>query len=157
MIVEDEREVAQTVERFLNRLGYSVAGMVDNGDEALAIVAKARPDLALMDIEIQGRMDGIELAGRFRKQHDIPVIFLTGRSDDETLERVRRSESFGYLLKPFRLGELKAGIELALIRHGHEAHLKQIEQSFSAAIRSAIFSGISSSASSRNGMPWAVR
>ena len=136
LIVEDEKDVAQLVERHLKRLGYTVAATVDNGEEALNLVAKARPDLALMDIEIQGRMDGIELAERFRKQHDVPVIFLTGRSDDETLERVRRSESFGYLLKPFRLGELKAGIELALIRHGHEAHLKQIEQSFSAAIRS---------------------
>src|SRR5437016_2212753 len=87
LIVEDEREVAQTLERYLKRLAYSVAGIVDNGEEALAIVAKARPDLALMDIEIQGAMDGIELAERFRKQHDVPVIFLTGRSDDETLER----------------------------------------------------------------------
>src|SRR6266487_4018045 len=85
LIVEDEREVAQTVERYLKRLAYGVAGIVDNGEEALAIVAKARPDLALMDIEIQGAMDGIELAERFRKQHDVPVIFLTGRSDDETL------------------------------------------------------------------------
>ncbi len=136
LIVEDESEVAKTVERYLKRLGYRVAGIVNNGDEALAVAAEARPDLTLMDIEIQGGMDGIELAERFRKQHDIPVIFLTGRSDDETLERVRRSESFGYLLKPFRLGELKAGIELALIRHGREAHLKQIEQSFSAAITS---------------------
>lgn len=136
LIVEDESELAKTMERYLKRLGYSVAGTVDNGEDALDLVARARPDLALMDIEIQGRMDGIELAERFRKQHDIPVIFLTGRSDDETLERVRRSESFGYLSKPFRLGELKAGIELALIRHGREAHLKQIEQSFSAAIMS---------------------
>src|SRR5882724_8957483 len=93
LIVEDEREVARMVERHLKRLGYSVAGMVDNGEDALNLVAKAHPDLALMDIEIQGGMDGIELAERFRKQHDVPVIFLTGRSDDETLERVRRSES----------------------------------------------------------------
>jgi len=136
LIVEDEQALARTVERYLKRLGYSVAGVVDNGEEALDLVAKSRPDLALMDIEIQGGMDGIELAGRFRKQHDIPVIFLTGRSDDETLDRVRRSESFGYLLKPFRLEELKAGIELALIRHGREAHLRQIEESFAAAITS---------------------
>lgn len=136
LIVEDESEVAQTVERYLKRLGYCIAGIVDNGEDALDLVAKARPDLALMDIEIQGGMDGIELAEQFRKQHDIPVLFLTARSDDETVERVRQSESFGYLLKPFRLGELKVGIELALIRHGHEAHLKQVEQSFSAAITS---------------------
>jgi PAS domain S-box-containing protein len=136
LIVEDERDVAHMLERYLKRLGYGVSGTVDNGGDALAVMAKTRPSLALVDIEIQGSMDGIELAERFRKQHDIPAIYLTGRSDDETLERVRRSESFGCLLKPLRLGELKAAIELALCRYGHEAHLKQIEQSFSAAITS---------------------
>jgi two-component system, NarL family, sensor histidine kinase UhpB len=136
LIVEDERALSQIVESYLKRLGYQVAGIVNNAAEALRMVAKARPDLALVDIEIQGGRDGIELAEQLRKQHDIPVIFLTGRADDETMERVRRSESFGYLLKPFHLSELKAGIELAFIRFGHEAHLKQIEQSFSAAIRS---------------------
>ena len=136
LIVEDESAFAQVVESYLKRLGYRVAGIADSGEEALKAVARSRPDLALMDIEIHGAMDGFDVAERLREEHDIPIIFLTGRADDQTLERVRRSASFGYLLKPFRPEELKAGIELALIRHGQEAQLKQTELSFSAAVRS---------------------
>lgn len=136
LIVEDERPFAEIVEGFLERLGYGVAGIADSGEEALRVAAETRPDLALMDIEIHGRMDGFETAELLRQKLDIPIIFLTGRADDATLERVRRSESFGYLLKPFRPEELKASIELAFIRHGREAYLKSIEQSFAAAIKS---------------------
>ncbi len=136
LIVEDERAFAQVVESYLKRLGYRVTGVVDSGEEALREVARSRPDLALMDIEIHGAMDGFDVAERFREEHDIPIIFLTGRADDQTLDRVRRSASFGYLLKPFRPEELKAGIELALIRHEQEAQLKQTELSLSAAVRS---------------------
>lgn len=136
LIVEDERPFAEIVEGFLERLGYGVAGIADSGEEALRLAAATRPTLALMDIEIHGQMDGFEVAELLRAKQDIPVIFLTGRADDATLERVRRSESFGYLLKPFRPEELKATVELAYIRHGREAHLKRIEQSFSAAIKS---------------------
>jgi PAS domain S-box-containing protein len=136
LVVEDESAFAQVVQIYLKRLGYDVTGVVSSGGEATRSVARQRPDLVLMDIEIQGTMDGVELAEQIRKEHDIPVIFLTGRSDEATLDRVHRSDSFGYLLKPFRPEELKAGIELALILHGREKHLKQIEQSFSAAIKS---------------------
>jgi two-component system sensor histidine kinase UhpB len=136
LIVEDEQLFAEIVERFLERLGYGVAGIADSGEAALRIAAETQPDLALMDIEIRGRMDGFEVAEALRQKHDIPVIFLTGRADDATLERVRRSESFGYLLKPFRPEELKASLELAFTRHGQEAHLKRNEQSFAAAIKS---------------------
>lgn len=136
LIVEDENAFAQVVEGYLRRLGYQVAGIVDNGVDAMREAARSRPDLTLMDIEIRGDMDGFEVAEAFRTKYDIPVIFLTGRADDVTLEQVRRSQSFGYLLKPFRPEELRAGIELALIRYSHEAQLKQIEQSLSAAIKS---------------------
>jgi PAS domain S-box-containing protein len=136
LIVEDEKPFAEIVEGFLERLGYGVAGIVSSGEEALRVAAQAKPHLALMDIEIQGHMDGFEVAEALHQKYDIPIIFLTGRADDATLERVRRSESFGYLLKPFRPEELKASIEQAFSRHGREAHLKRIEQSFAAAIRS---------------------
>lgn len=136
LIVEDERPFADIVEGFLERLGYHVAGIADNGDEALRLAAESRPSLALMDIEIHGPMDGFEVAELFRQKHDIPIIFLTGRSDHATLERVRRSDCFGYLLKPFRPEELKAAVELAYIRHEREAQFKRIEQSFAAAIKS---------------------
>lgn len=136
LIVEDERAFAQVVEGYLKRLGYQVAGIVDNGADALREAERSRPELTLMDIEIHGNMDGFEVAEEFRRKFDIPVIFLTGRADDVTLDQVRRSQSFGYLLKPFRPEELRAGIELALIRHRQEAELRRLELSLSAAIKS---------------------
>jgi two-component system sensor histidine kinase UhpB len=137
LIVEDEKPFAQVVQGYLQRLGFQVVGVVDSGEDALRVCAENSPDLALMDIEICGGMDGFEVAELLRQKHDFPVIFLTGLGDDATLERVRRSESFGYLRKPFRPEELKASIELAFIRHGREAQLKRSEQSLAAAIKSA--------------------
>lgn len=136
LIVEDESQVARLVETYLKRLGYGVAGVVDTGEAALRLAASTRPALALLDIELAGGMDGFQLSERLRREWDVPSVFLTGRGDEETLERVRRSDSFGYLLKPFRPEELKACLELALLRHGREAHLEKIERSFTAAIRS---------------------
>ena len=136
LIVEDESQVARVLESYVRRLGYEVVGVVDNGEAALRLAATGRPALALLDIELPGSMDGFEIAERLRTEFDIPAVFLTGRGDEDTLERVRRSGSFGYLLKPFRAEELKACLELALHRHGREAQLTQVERSFSAAIRS---------------------
>lgn len=137
LIVEDEKPFAQVVQGYLERLGFNVVGVVDSGEDALRVSAETNPNLVLMDIEICGGMDGFEVAELLRQKYDLPIIFLTGLGDDATLERVRRSGSFGYLRKPFRPEELKASIELAFIRHGREAQLKRSEQSLSAAIKSA--------------------
>lgn len=137
LIVEDEKPFAQVVQGYLQRLGFNVVGVVDSGEGALRVCAETEPDLVLMDIEICGGMDGFKVAELLRQKYDLPIIFLTGLGDDDTLERVRRSGSFGYLGKPFRPEELKASIELAFIRHGREAQLKRSEQSLSAAIKSA--------------------
>ena len=137
LIVEDEKPFAQVVQGYLQRLGFNVVGVVDCGEDALRVSAETSPDLALMDIEICGGMDGFEVAELLRQKYDLPIVFLTGLGDDATLERVRRSESFGYLRKPFRPEELKASIELAFIRHGREAGLKRSQQSLAAAINAA--------------------
>ncbi len=136
LIVEDEAQVARVLESHLRRLGYEVLGAVDNGDAALQLAATHAPALALLDIELPGAMDGFAIAERLLRDFDIPSVFLTGRGDEDTLERVRKSGSFGYLLKPFRAEELKAALNLALLRHEREAQLAQVERSFSAAIRS---------------------
>lgn len=136
LIVEDNREVAGLIETCLKRLGYAVVGVVDNGEEALRLAVVDRPALALLDIELVGSMDGFALAERLQGELDVPTVFLTGQGDEATLERVRRSNSFGYLLKPFRPAELKGCLELALQRHAREAHMARMERAFSAAFRS---------------------
>lgn len=135
LIVEDERAFAEIVKKFLQRFGYGVAGIADSGEAALKLVQETSPTLALMDIDIRGSMDGFTVTEVLRRKHDIPVIFLTGQADDDTLDRVRRSDCFGYLLKPFRPEELKAAVELAYIRHAREMDLERIEQAFSAAFK----------------------
>ncbi len=118
-------------------MGYQVAGIAASGEAALRIAAETHPALALMDLELQGPMNGFQVAELLYHKHDIPSIILTGSTSAVTVDLVRNSESFGYLLKPFRPEELKASIELALIRHGRETHLRRSEQSFAAAIKSA--------------------
>lgn len=135
LVVEDEEPFAAVLQGFLERLGHEVVGIANSGEAALELVKQHRPDLALMDVEIRGGMDGFETVKVIREIQDIPIVFLTGLADDATLERVKRSGSFGYLSKPFRLEELKASLDLALSRHGDKKELKEREQIFAAAIK----------------------
>lgn len=137
LIVEDEAPVAQLLASAVRRLGYTVVGITDSAHEGFRLAAVTRPDLAVLDIELHGRTEGLDLARRLRQELDIPSIFLTGRTDEGTLQQVRQSGSFGYLLKPFHPQELKACMELALQRYARETHLVRLEQALSAAIRCA--------------------
>ncbi|HVP97018.1 response regulator [Methanoregula sp.] len=116
LIVEDEGLVAVTLEETLRRIGYSVTGIAMSGEEALALISEQQPDVVLMDIHLQGDMDGIETAQKIKGQSGTPVIFLTAYSDDETIRRVVLTESSGYLVKPINTRELFASIESALYK-----------------------------------------
>ena len=114
LIVEDEAIVAMEIETTLKKLGYRIAGKTRNGDEALDLLAARTIDLALLDINIRGSRDGIDLAALIRQQYDFPFVFLTAYSDRDTLERVKGTMPYGYIVKPFNRGELLSAIELAL-------------------------------------------
>jgi len=116
LIVEDEGLVAITLEETLRRIGYLVIGIAMSGEEALALIGERQPDLVLMDIHLQGEMDGIETAKKIKGQSGTPVIFLTAYSDDETIRRVVLTEASGYLVKPINTRELFASIESALYK-----------------------------------------
>lgn len=117
LVVEDENIVAMDIERGLRHLGYSVVGRASRGKDALEQAAEHRPDLVLMDIQLKGAMDGVEAADRIRREFHIPVVFLTAYADEPTLERAKRAEAYGYLLKPFEESELHSVIEVALSQH----------------------------------------
>ena len=136
LIVEDEHPLANVIAGYVTTLGYEVAGKVDSGEAALKLAGAGNVGLALLDINICGKMNGFAVAEALRRQFDIPSIFLTGQSDDQTMQSVLESSAYGYLLKPFRPEELKAAIQLAFTRHGQETRWKRVEQSFSAAIHS---------------------
>lgn len=123
-IVEDEFIIAKGLSRHLNKLGYEVLGIVASGEEALAQIEETQPDLVLMDILIEGEMDGIETATQVNEKFDIPVIYLTAYGDDNTLARAEESGCYGYILKPFKQREVHATILMALKKHQKEKELK---------------------------------
>jgi CheY-like chemotaxis protein len=114
MVVEDEYILAQGVITQLESLGYEITSHRTSGEQAVEAVEKELPDLVLMDIVMPGLYDGIEAAEKIRRKISIPIVFLTAYSDDETLERAKAAEPFGYLLKPFTERELYIGVEMAL-------------------------------------------
>ena len=128
LIVEDEGIVAVDIESRLIAMGYEAAGHADNGDEALALTGERRPDLVLMDIRLQGDMDGIMAADKIRQRFHVPVIFLTSYSERTTVERAKLAEPFGYLLKPFNDDELQSTIEIAIYRHRAEEEIRRMNR-----------------------------
>ena len=102
LIVEDEAIVAESLKDQLINLGYQVCGTASNGVDAMKIMENSDPDLVMMDIMLEGSMDGVEVASRIREERGTPVIFLTAFSDNATLQRAKVTEPFSYLIKPYK-------------------------------------------------------
>lgn len=130
LIVEDEAIVALELRLQLQDMGYTVTGVAASGEEAIAAVAKAVPQLILMDVRLQGKVDGIAAAEAIRQRHDVPLIFLTSHSDDATVQRAARTGAYGYLTKPYQVKELRAGIEVALTKSRMERQLREADRWF---------------------------
>jgi len=116
LIVEDEGIVILHIRKALENLGYIVAGIANDGDDAIAKATEIRPDLVLMDIVLKGAVDGIEAADKIHAILNIPVIYLTAHADENTLQRAKVTEPFGYIVKPFRERDLQIAIEFALYK-----------------------------------------
>ena len=116
-LVEDEPLIAAGIERKVVQLGYEVAGSASSGEGALKAINLDPPDLVLMDIKLEGPMDGVETAAEIRTRHEIPVIFLTAYADEATLGRATEQDPFAYIVKPFTDRELYGAIEVAMHRH----------------------------------------
>lgn len=127
LVVEDERLVAINLELTLESLGFEVVGNVASGEEAVHQANEMKPELVLMDILLAGKMDGIEAAEQIRSIHDIPIVYLSAYSDSPSFERVKKTEPYGYLTKPFVPFELHGTIETALYKHKMENRVKQSE------------------------------
>jgi PAS domain S-box-containing protein len=125
LIVEDEAIVAADLAGKLKQLGYDVVGKAAAGDEALAMTGRRRPHLVLMDISLQGSMDGTEVAAAIRNRYDLPVVYLTAHSDPATLSRANLTGPFGYILKPFEDRDLATQIELALHKYQIDRELRK--------------------------------
>jgi CheY-like chemotaxis protein len=120
LVVEDEALVAEDLRQTLLDLGYEVPAVTRTGEEAVESVTEERPDLVLMDILLNGELDGIKAAREIHGLCDVPVVFLTGYTDRAALRLADESGAYGCLVKPVSDEELKSIIEIALERHGME-------------------------------------
>jgi PAS domain S-box-containing protein len=124
LIVEDEAITALFIQECLENIGFKVVDTVATGHEAIDISEKLRPDLVLMDIKLDGDLNGIETARIIYNLFNIPVVYLTAYSDNDTLEKAILTGPFGYLLKPVEEKALRPAIEIALLKHKEESKLK---------------------------------
>lgn len=136
LIVEDESIVALNVQNRLEELGYVVIANIASGEAAIQAVPETQPDIVLMDIKLKGKVDGIEAAARIRRNFQIPVVYLTAYTDDETLNRAKLTEPFGYILKPFETRDLCTIIEVALYKHQIEQQMREREQWLTTTLKS---------------------
>ncbi len=136
LIVEDDRITSKMLQKYITDLGYHVCGAVSTGEEAVEKAESLKPDIILMDITLEGKMDGIESAQRINENFKIPIIYITTSSDDFTMSRAKIANPFGFIIKPIDLKELKASIEMALLRHEMENMLIENEEKYSAILKS---------------------
>lgn len=121
MIVEDEPIVGMDMQKTLIQLGYEITSLSHSGENAIQDAINKKPEIILMDIQLAGKLTGIETAQKIKEKFDVPIIYLTSYSDDSTLQRALQTTPSGYLLKPFIPRELHTSIQTAL-------HLKSKEQ-----------------------------
>jgi len=114
LIVEDEKTIAEYLTTFLYRNGYQIPAVAATGEEAVEAAVRLRPDLVLMDIRIEGHLDGIAAAEQIMRLIDAPVVFVSGYADRGTIDRAMEIRPSGYVVKPFRNASLIAAITEAL-------------------------------------------
>ena len=136
LVVEDDATVAETIREVLIAAGYDVPETASSGPRALEAAARIRPALALMDVQLDGSMDGIETASQLRQLGNTRVIYITGFADDDTLRRAKETAPLGYLKKPFNSRELRIAVEIALHQAALENALATRERRFATTLHS---------------------
>lgn len=121
LIVEDEVLIAEDIADSLNAIDYQVAGVAYSSEKALEFLKKAHPDIVLLDIQIKGSMNGIELAHLINQDYRLPFIFLTSFADKNTVESAKKTMPYGYVVKPFSEKELFTSLEVAMYRFSVES------------------------------------
>jgi hypothetical protein len=117
MVVEDEAIIALDIQQQLIQAGFAVTGRAPTAARAFQLIEQETPDIVLMDIKLKGHMDGVEAASIIRSRYALPVIYLTSHSDEQTLDRARATEPYGFLLKPFSNFGMNAAITMAVHKH----------------------------------------
>ena len=137
LIVDDELVIALGFKKVLKSYGYDIVDVASTGEEALQKVNDLNPDLVLMDIVLDGEMDGVEAATKIYENYNIPVVYITAYPNEDEINRVKVTEPYGYMVKPVDVTELKNNIEMALHKHQIEGKLKESEENFRALAENA--------------------
>jgi signal transduction histidine kinase len=127
LLVDDEADFCAITALGLKKFGYDVV-TASSACDALNIMRTNKPDLVLMDVSLEGQFDGIQAAEQIRSDFDTAVIYLTGHTDDFIVRQAKITEPFGYIVKPVKLGELKAAIEVVLYKAKTESELKNLNR-----------------------------
>jgi PAS domain S-box-containing protein len=130
LIVEDEKNIGEDIKISLWNLGYEVLALVTNGKEAISKVAELQPDIILMDIELEGDMNGLEATQIIKKQHNIPIIYITSHVDQKTLDSAKVTDAIGYLIKPFEEKELNVTLEMAIYKFQMNSMIRESEEKY---------------------------
>lgn len=125
LIVEDDPVIARALSQRLKNLGYEVCGIASTGAGAVELAGKDSPDLVLMDVRLEGGMEGTEAAASIRSFFNVPIVFVTAHADDQVLESAKKADPFGYLIKPYTETALRTTIEMSLYKARAEKALVQ--------------------------------
>lgn len=116
LVIEDDNILALFYKSLLKRMGYNVVGVIKNSNDVNEAVERLMPDILLMDVKIAGVLDGIETARHLRQNKEMPIVFTTGNSEPETMQRAKEIVNSYYLIKPIMENDLKKvfeGLEVA--------------------------------------------
>ncbi|HLN96700.1 MAG TPA: response regulator [Flavobacterium sp.] len=128
LLVEDELIIAADMEGILSAAGYEVVGTALDFDEAIELLSSHKPDLLLLDVNLGGVKDGIDLATTLNERFQVPFIYTTSYSDSETLERAKQTNPINYLVKPFQKEQLLTAIDMALYKLAGETKSETPEE-----------------------------
>lgn len=127
LIVEDDMIIAAKISMQLGNLGYEVTGIVPKGEQVLVNIASNKPDIVLLDINLRGTLDGIETAHQIQAVEDIPIIYVTANTDEETFNRAKATRPYAFIPKPIKNLDLQRAIELTISRMAEQNNTDEIE------------------------------
>src|SRR6266508_792572 len=136
-IAEDDEAIIREITTNLERLGYLVIGRADRSEATLQLVKELLPDLVLMEIDLQGQLNSVEVGKQIHTDFDIPVIFISAHANTMILEAAMLAQAYGLIVKPFEAHELRSTITMALYKHSMTRKLRESEERYSLAVRAA--------------------
>ena len=118
LVVEDEPLIAEDIRDLLDSMDYEISAHAMSGEEALEELADNTPDIVLLDINLEGEMDGIQVGEILHKEYQLPFVYLTSYANKSTVERAKHTHPMGYIVKPFDEKDLFTSLEIALYNYG---------------------------------------